>query len=139
MLREAAARGGYDELLQGELVAFVRTRRSAWDLIASADTLCYIGDLAPFAVAAAEALRSRGLLVFTVEAHDDHDDHDDHDTGPGFRLQPHGRYSHARRYVDATLRSAGLELLELGEQVLRSEALKPVRGWLVVARATSPA
>jgi predicted TPR repeat methyltransferase len=131
MLRKAAARGVYDELVCGELVAFLRMRPAAWDLIVSADTLCYFGALEGFAGAAFAALRRDGLLVFTVEAHDDAD------AAPDYRLQEHGRYSHRRRYVETVLRSAGLAPVELQAVVLRMEAGKPVDGWLVSARAAA--
>lgn len=129
MLRKAQARGVYAELVCAELVAFLRTRVAAWDLIVSADTLCYFGALEGFAAAAFSALRGDGLLVFTVEAHDDAEG------APDYRLHEHGRYSHRRRYVETVLRSAGLEPVETQAVVLRMEAGKPVDGWLVSARA----
>lgn len=127
MLRQAAARACYDELVKGELVAFLRSRTQAWDLVVSADTLCYFGDLGDFATAAATALRPTGLLVFTVEAHPDDD------AQPAYRLQHHGRYSHRRSYVESALKAGGLQPLEVSAAVLRMEAGQPVQGWLVVA------
>jgi len=129
MLRKAAARRVYDDLFCGELVAFLRTQEVAWDLIVSADTLCYFGALEAFAAAAFAALRGDGLLVFTVEAHDDAEG------APDYRLHEHGRYSHRRRYLENVLRSAGLVPVETQAVVLRMEAGKPVDGWLVSARA----
>ncbi len=133
MLRKAQERGLYDELAQGELVAFLAARPAACELLASADTLCYFGALEPFAAAARGALRPGGLLVFTVEAHED---------GPGaadFVLQGHGRYSHRRPYVEAVLRGAGFAAIELQPEVLRTEAQQPVQGWLVSAQAAPAA
>ncbi len=131
MLRKAQARGVYDELVRGELVAFLCTRPAAWDLIVSADTLCYFGALEGFAAAAFAALRGDGLLVFTVEAHADAED------APDYRLHEHGRYSHRRRYVETVLRAAGLAPIDTQAVVLRMEAGKPVDGWLVSARAAA--
>lgn len=129
MLAKAQARQVYDELVQGELVAFLRSRPASCDLLVSADTLCYFGDLDEFAAVAKSALRSCGLLVFTVEALEGHDS--DH----GFALQGHGRYSHRRSYVQAVLQRCGFINTELPACVLRTEAGKPVDGWLVSARA----
>lgn len=131
MLAKARARGGYDELVQAELVAFLRERGRAWDLIVSADTLCYFGVLEDFAAAAAAALRPRGLLVFTVEALEPASE----EAGTDHRLLEHGRYSHRRGYVERVLREAGLRLLEISAAVLRSEGGEPVHGWVVVAAA----
>ncbi len=131
MLRKAALRGVYDGLFCGELVAFLQAHGSSYDLIVSVDTLCYFGAVDAFALAAAAALRHAGLLVFTVEAHEDAD------AEPDYRLHQHGRYSHRRRYVEAALRRAGFAAPEMQAVVLRTEAAQPVHGWLVSARAAS--
>ena len=132
MLAKAEARGGYDELACAELVEFLDTRPGAYDVIVSADTLCYFGALEGFAAAAFAALRKGGLLVFTVEAHADDDG------APRFKLQAHGRYSHRRSYVEAVLSSAGFTAVELKPVALRMEAQQPVNGWLVSTRAGRP-
>ena len=144
MLRLAVQRGGYDELHEAELVAFLQSRPAAFDVVVSADTLCYFGVLTAFAQAACDSLDDAGLddtsfdgantrsgagwLIFTVEAHDDVPD------APDFRLQGHGRYSHRAGYVRQTLMDAGFCAPVLRSVVLRQEALKPVQGWLVSAR-----
>src|SRR5262249_37322411 len=67
MLEKARASGRYDELTEGELTAFMRAHPASCDVIASADTLCYFGDLREPAVAAAAALRPGGRFAFSVE------------------------------------------------------------------------
>jgi predicted TPR repeat methyltransferase len=129
MLAQAVGRRVYDELVAGELVEYLGLRAAAWDLIVSADTLCYFGALEAFASAARAALRAGGELVFTVEAHADVDG------AAGYRLHTHGRYSHRRRYVQRTLEAAGFDAVETDPVVLRMEAGEPVQGWLVAARA----
>src|SRR4030095_15239953 len=47
MLKRAGVRKLYNELIVGELTAFVGVVAAAWDVIISADTLVYFGDLAP--------------------------------------------------------------------------------------------
>ena len=125
MLNRAAARAAYDALHRAELGAFLATHAGAFDLIVSADTLCYFGVLDDLLRHAASALRGEGLVVFTLEALIE---------GAGFRLQPHGRYCHARGYVEETLHNAGLETLSIEQHVLRQEGGLPVAGWLVAAR-----
>ncbi|KAB2967931.1 tetratricopeptide repeat protein [Zoogloea sp.] len=128
MLELAANKGVYTELAKAELTEFLLGGVGMWDVIMSADTLCYFGDLRRVVTAAAGALKNDGLLVFTVERAEDVDAPD------GFRINPHGRYSHARGHVEEVIRAAGLELLEAGGDILRTEGGKPVQGLVVVAR-----
>ncbi len=76
----------------------------------------------------AGALRPGGRFVFTVEALTDASD-------SGYTICPHGRYSHARDYIDRTLRAVDLEP-EIAESELRLESGVPVPGFVV--KATKP-
>ena len=51
----------------------------------------------------------------------------------GFRINPHGRYSHTEAYVRGVLAAAELEPLQMTPVHLRIELSKPVEGFLVVA------
>lgn len=128
MLARARERGGYDRLEAAELTAFLRESPGAFDLVVSADTLCYFGDLGPVLAAAAAALRPGGSLLFTVERLDEGAG------APGFVLHPYGRYAHREAYLRATLAAAGLETTRCDGAVLRKEAGQPVAGLLVAAR-----
>lgn len=128
MLERAAQKGVYRELVKGELTAYLDAAPAFWDVLLSADTLCYFGDLHRVVQAAGLALKPAGLLVFTVEA-------SSIEGAPeGFRINPHGRYSHTRTHVEAVLMAAGLEILEASSAVLRTEGGKPVDGLVVVGR-----
>jgi predicted TPR repeat methyltransferase len=130
MLAKAAERGVYDQLDADELVRYMAARPAAFDVIVSADTLVYFGDLAEALRAACLSLRSGGLVVFTVE-------HATDDPVQGYRLNPHGRYSHGRGYVERTLADAGFESIALEPAHLRREHRVPVDGLVVTARRTS--
>jgi predicted TPR repeat methyltransferase len=125
MLVKARARKYYDQLHEAEITRFLAARIATFDVIASADTLCYFGDLRPFARVARGALRAGGWIAFTVERGDDVET---------YRLQPHGRYCHSRAYVDGTLRHAGFEDVHMVQAVLRRELGLDVEGWVVRAR-----
>lgn len=130
MLAQAREKAIYDLLIKAELTEFLQTHPASYDLIVSADTLCYFGRLDVVCRAAADALRSGGRFVFTVE-------HEKERTGePGFYLKLHGRYSHARDYIDRLLREVGLTP-EIAESDLRMESGVPVAG--LVVRATKAA
>ncbi len=125
MLRRARALNVYDELIEAELGAFLGTRRERYDGIVSADTLCYFGELRPMFAAAADALRPGGRLFVTVERLSNASD--------AYRLQSHGRYSHAPSYVRDALNAAGFDLESLEEAELRREAGASVTGLVVSA------
>ncbi|MBI3348947.1 MAG: tetratricopeptide repeat protein [Burkholderiales bacterium] len=129
MLDKARERGGYQQLVKAELVGYLQQHTTRFDLIVSADTLCYFGRIDTAMTAAAQALRPGGRLIFTVEALSG--------AAPepaGYRLQLHGRYAHERTYVEACLAEAGLQVSAIESVVLRKEVGEPVSGWLVAAQ-----
>jgi predicted TPR repeat methyltransferase len=128
MLARARARNVYDELAKGELTGYLQESRRSFDVIVSADTLVYFGSLEAVAVAAANALRPGGVLVFTVEELSEAEDDE------GYVLSPNGRYRHSSRYLERVLAGAGLQT-EIAPAELRLEAGEPVAG--LVVRATA--
>jgi predicted TPR repeat methyltransferase len=129
MLAHAKEKHVYDALVKTELTEYLRANREAFDLIVSADTLVYFGDLENALAAAADALRPNGLLVFTLE----------HAVGGeadvDYRLELHGRFSHTTAYVECLLAAACLTS-EIAYADLRMESGAPVAG--LVVRATKP-
>lgn len=132
MLAHAKEKQVYDTLIRAELTEYLRESLGAFDLIVSADTLVYFGDLQGVLLAAGEALRPNGLFVFTLE----------HAVGVegdiGYRLEWHGRYSHARSYVGRLLALSGLQP-EIVPAELRMEGGVPVAGLVIRARRMSDA
>ena len=107
----------------------MRASPGAFDIVASSDTLNYFGDLREVLVAAGTALRPGGTLFFTLERAVDEA------LAPGgFRLNPHGRFSHTPGYVRATIAAAGLQLLQIADGTIRCENADPVPGLVVTAR-----
>jgi predicted TPR repeat methyltransferase len=129
MLAEARNRNVYDELLKGELSAYLADCTEMFDVIVSADTLVYFGTLEAVVTAAASALRPGGRLIFTVEelVGAEHD--------AAYALGTSGRYRHARHHVEDVLASAALSP-EIVSAELRLEAGEPVAG--LVAQGTKP-
>ena len=126
MLAHARDKGIYDALVQTELTGFLRDNIGAFDLIVSADTLVYFGALDEVFGRAVAALRPNGLLVCTLERLIIRGAMD-------YRLEMHGRYSHAQSYVERLLASAGL-CAEITHADLRLEAGTPVEGLVISAR-----
>ena len=145
MLAKARGRNAYDELIKSELGAYLLTQPDAFNLIVSADTLVYFGSLEEVLGAAHEALQDDGLLIFTVEAVANGaadkiiDEAANEITGPatsgiGYRINPHGRYSHSSEYLHQVLPAAGFVILAVEPAVLRMEGGSPVSGLVVTGR-----
>jgi predicted TPR repeat methyltransferase len=113
MVAKARDSGLYDAVEVGDAVDRLgRAPPGAFDLILAADTLCYLGDLAPAFAAATRALAPGGLFAFTAETCD----------GAGFRLLPGLRFAHAPAYVEAAAAAAGLAPALLRRAWARREA-----------------
>lgn len=128
MLDRARDRGCYDELVTAELTAYLEAHAAEADVIVSADTLVYFGNLAPVSSAFAKALRPGGYLVVTLERSGEDSPFET------FQLHPHGRYSHRPAYVESQLRAAGFEHILVEEAVVRVEKGVSVAGLVVTAK-----
>ena len=110
------------------MTGFLEQHASVFDVVLSADTLVYFGALADVCRAAFGALGDTGVVFFTLEAASDAE------APAGFKLNPHGRYSHSESYVRRVLEECGFIGVGIQRAVLRMEAGSPVAGWVVTAR-----
>jgi predicted TPR repeat methyltransferase len=132
MLAEARKRGLYHALHEADLLDWLPRQPGAFDLIAAADVLNYLGDLAPALVAIAGALAPGGIAAFSVEAGE----------GAPFSLGEAMRYRHDPAHVGQVAQAAGLAPMAREDAVLRTEKGAPVQGALLVLqkpRGTLPA
>jgi predicted TPR repeat methyltransferase len=130
MLAHAKEKNVYDGLTKSELTEYLRDHGESFDLIVSADTLVYFGDLTGVIAALSGALRPNGVAVFTLERTVTES------SGADYCLQPHGRYCHAPAYVQRLLALSGLQS-NIVRAELRTEAGAPVPG-LVIRATKSP-
>ena len=131
MLELAAKRNSYRRLEAAELSAWLRANPASYDLIVSADTLCYFGALLEVVAHAAAALQPGGHLVFTLEETQEANE------APSFKLHPHGRYSHTEAYAREVLAQAGMMVLDMRRATLRVELGVPVAGLVIGARSSA--
>jgi len=126
MLAEAARRGIYDALHEGDLLEWLPSQRGSFDLIVAADVLNYLGDLTPALSAMAKALSPGGIAAFSIEA----------GSGDAFALGPGMRYRHDPQQVASLAAEVGFADLAHENAILREEQGAPVRGVLFVLRRT---
>ena len=126
MLVEARKKNAYDETIAGEITDFMEANPDSFDLIVSADTLCYFGELDRVVRAAFACLRKNGIFSFTVELCED-------ETTEQYRLQTSGRYRHAQYYVTDSLERAGFSVSAPTRATLRMEKGLPVTGLVFTA------
>jgi predicted TPR repeat methyltransferase len=131
MVEKARERGGYNQLVVAELTEYLGRDTAQFDLIISADTLIYFGDLSALLARAANALRPAGWFAFTVEKTDDDAD------VLGYRLNTNTRYSHSKAYVTQALAATGFVLRAMNEGTIREGDGEPQLGWAVLAQRGS--
>jgi predicted TPR repeat methyltransferase len=131
MLKLAKERKCYDGLVCEDLVSYIKKFTDKYDVIVSADTLVYFGDLKEALDSVSNALKPGGLFAFSVE------DLGDETFAHGYKLQSHGRYAHNLSYIERTAKEVGLVLSSMKEETLRLELKQPVEGLIVTL--TKPA
>jgi predicted TPR repeat methyltransferase len=125
MLAKAKARGIYDRLEHADL-QHLRLEAASADLVVAADVFMYVGALDGLLAMVAQALAPGGIFVFSVEAATD---------TAGFVLQPSRRYAHGQDYVADVVTAAGLHMVSIARDVIRTDRNMPIEGLIVVARA----
>ena len=118
------ARELYDDLREEELAGCMRSFPERFDVIIAADVFCYIGDLSDSLAAAWTALKSGGIMIFSVEAQ----------SKRGYSLTGSGRYAHKPAYVRKSAKSAGFTEISAKSETLRMEYGEPVKGYLTALR-----
>lgn len=121
MIERAQALNLYDRLSVGDLLDG-SLDIGPFDAVVAADVLVYVGDLDPVLRRVATWLRKEGLFAFTVERQE----------GEDFGIGPAQRYSHSESYLRRAAERIGYRVRTLEEAATRSEAGKPVPGYVVV-------
>ncbi|MDK9721150.1 MAG: methyltransferase domain-containing protein [Rhodospirillales bacterium] len=128
MLKIAAKKGIYDQLVAAEIETFIMETQESFDLIAATNVLMYFGQLENVLEGIGRLLSPNGLLAFDLERSEVNGTSD-------FVLEPvGGRFAHSPSYVGAVLEKSGMHSLVLEESVMRHEKGMPVTGLFIVAR-----
>ena len=89
MLGQAARKGVYDHIAQGDIVEFLNKSSEFFDLFIAADVFIYVGELDEVFKAVRKSATDGGLFVFSVERLN----------GDSFWLRSSGRYAHSQNYI----------------------------------------
>jgi predicted TPR repeat methyltransferase len=124
MLQVAEQKQVYDKLQHSDLVRFLDTHDSEFDLFFSADVLIYLGPLDTVFEAVAGRAGRGALFSFSVELFKEE----------GYTLTRSGRYAHSVEYTRQVAQRAGFEVLETRYANLRKEHDEWVAGVIWVLR-----
>jgi predicted TPR repeat methyltransferase len=131
MLERARAKGLYQHLQQGDLIAFLKEQTETCDAVTCAATLIHFGDLRPAFEAVASSLRDRGLFVLTLFPNENEDDVAINASDGWVQG---GCFKHGRNYVRRVAEATGflVETIETGIHEYSKD--KPVMGLVVALR-----
>jgi predicted TPR repeat methyltransferase len=124
MIETARVRGIYDGLILGDLETVLIQDGPMYDLIVSADTMIYLGDLQPTFRGVAHRLERGGFYVFACEAKD----------GEGWEQTAANRFRHSESYLRTEAARFGLEFVTIKPGVLRYEDGAPVAGFAAAVK-----
>ncbi|MFA6038368.1 MAG: tetratricopeptide repeat protein [Legionellales bacterium] len=117
MLTQAKQKNIYQELMNADILEYLKTTQEKFDLIIASDVLNYFGDLNPIFTACKRVLNPKGLLLFSIELTDQQD----------YFLHAHARFSHQSDYIK-TIMQESFELLAEKTNTLRFQENNPVNG-----------
>ena len=125
MIEAARRRGIYDHLILDDLETVLADAGPRYDLILSADTMIYLGDLAPTFFGVANRLAPGGFFIVAVESK----------RGEGWEQTQANRFRHSIAYLQDESARAGLRFVDVMETVLRREADEQVGGFVAAIQA----
>ena len=122
MLDEAKKKNIYDELIKQDILGYLANENLNFDYFIATDVFVYIGDLTDVFHLIKSRNKTGGKLVFSTENYD----------GDGFLLEPSGRYSHSKMYIEGLAEKFRYKLRHFETQPLRKEKNQYISGGLYV-------
>ena len=118
MLKQANAKGIYDELIQSELNEHLKSNQAYFDLVVAADVLIYVGELEQTFLHVKKSLKESAYFCFTVE---------ESVVGDYF-LSSKARYTHSLNYCVDLAKKYDFTIKSIKKDILRLEDSIPVMG-----------
>ncbi|GMI47916.1 hypothetical protein TrCOL_g4855 [Triparma columacea] len=126
MVKLANAKNCYTSVALADCDDFLKAQGdSSADVIVSADTYIYMGDIDTSLKESARVLKDGGYLVFSVELVPD-------DTKDGYLLLPSGRYGQSKAYVLSLAEKFSFEVEHAEDIVVRKEQGEDIGGCIYI-------
>ena len=125
MLQKAASKHLYDRLENKEIIEFLFSETSTYQLVTAADVLTYFGDLRQIFEGVAKILDLNGMFIFSIS--------ENTLSESDYALTPSGRFVHKLDYILALLKKTGYSKVSQSKRALRNEGDKVVYGHIIVA------
>jgi predicted TPR repeat methyltransferase len=134
MLKKARQRGLYDRLEEKDLVRYLDSTSSTYDLVISAGVLQFFSDVEPLFSGVNKVLRNAGCFAFTIDKLDAPD--------VNYKVSPRSAamYLHNPDYIRNAASATNFRVVKSAEVIDRNDMLenKPVRGVLFVFQKGLP-
>ncbi|RUR07211.1 tetratricopeptide repeat protein [Legionella sp. km772] len=127
MIEHAKKKAIYDELLQMELLDFLKQDPKHYDLIVAADVLPYFGDLAPLIQLVSEHLTEEHYFIFTTEINEE----------SPWQLESSARFSHQPAYLNTLTKEHSLTIVKQEKIPARIQNQLPLEVMLYVTKKAS--
>ncbi len=111
MIERAYDREVYDVIREADLVSYLERSGDTFDLVVSADTLVYFGDLSTVFPLLRDRMSSGGIFCFTTEAGKEHN----------WQAQATGRFAHSAPYIQSLAEDNGFVVIHATTEVLRRQ------------------
>lgn len=124
MLAIAKNKSIYDELVESELIHFLKKDTNQYSLAIAADVIPYFGELNTLFEAIRIRLVHDGLFILTTEISQDEP----------WKLQPSARFSHHENYIKSLCNTHHLQLIHQEKVIARIQEQKPLSAMIYVIR-----
>ena len=99
MIAKASSKNLYDRLENKEIIEFLFSEQTTYQLVTAADVLTYFGDLRQVFEGVAKVLDLNGMFVFSIS--------ENTFSESDYALTPSGRFVHKLDYILALLKKTG--------------------------------
>ncbi len=125
MLAEADAKKIYNQLAKNDIISYLKTSKSQFDVIVASDVLTYFGMLDEVIALTYSHLSPNGIFIFTVSQNNLN--------RQSYFLTPSSRFVHQFSYVKKVLAKVGFSRIKSHKEVIRKEGKKDVIGGIFIA------